>query len=141
MNSVIQLIDSIKEDDLDIRPTSSKFSIGELLNHFSTICEADVRILNGASQKEMIDFYDRAQIKNFQAIKHEIRNSYELLKDYYENLNEDELLVETTSYWGITYTKYEWLLEILAHLCHHRGQLHAMLVHCVKIDLHVQLFE
>ena len=55
--------------------------------------------------------------------------------------NEEELHQEMTSYWGTTYSRYEWLLEIIAHLYHHRGQLHSILVHCYGMDLNVQLFE
>lgn len=43
---------------------------------------------------------------------------------------EEELHMEMTSYWGTTYSWYEWLIEITTHLYHHRGQLHSMLVHC-----------
>ena len=42
---------------------------------------------------------------------------------------------------GVTYSRYEWSLEIVAHLYHHRGQLHAMLVHCNGKDPKVPLFE
>ncbi|MDX8367074.1 hypothetical protein SLH52_17980 [Cytobacillus sp. IB215665] len=49
--------------------------------------------------------------------------------------------MRTTSYWGVTYTRFDWLLEIVAHLYHHRGQLHATLVHYYKQDPNILLFE
>lgn len=45
------------------------------------------------------------------------------------------------SYWEVTYSRYEWLLEIVAHIYHHRGQLHAILVHSYGLDLKGSLFE
>ncbi|WP_234007866.1 hypothetical protein [Lysinibacillus sp. FJAT-14745] len=57
------------------------------------------------------------------------------------NYTEVDLQDKLTSHWGVTYSRYEWLLEILAHVYHHRGQLHAMLVHCCGIDQKVPLFE
>ena len=46
--------------------------------------------------------------------------NFHSLKNNYMKLSDTELLSRTTSYWGVTYTRYEWLLEILAHVYHHR---------------------
>ncbi|WP_193767096.1 hypothetical protein [Lysinibacillus parviboronicapiens] len=32
------------------------------------------------------------------------------------NFTEVELQEEVTSFWGVTYSRYEWLLEIAAHI-------------------------
>ncbi|MNC81638.1 hypothetical protein D3C75_1348290 [compost metagenome] len=68
-------------------------------------------------------------------------DNYSFLKVGIAGLNEDELLRETKSYWGAVHSRYEWLLDTQAHLYHHRGQLHAMMVHVLKRDPKVQLFE
>ncbi|MGQ4667830.1 hypothetical protein ACUIJN_18725 [Metabacillus halosaccharovorans] len=57
------------------------------------------------------------------------------------NYTEAELQQRITSFWGVTYTRYEWLLEILATLYHHRGQLHAVLVHYYGKDPRIPMFE
>ncbi|MCW3793274.1 hypothetical protein OM416_16910 [Paenibacillus sp. LS1] len=54
---------------------------------------------------------------------------------------EDELLGETTAFWGGVHSRFEWLLDTQAQFYHHRGQLHAMLVHVLKREPNVQLFE
>ncbi|MBD8842007.1 MULTISPECIES: hypothetical protein [Paenibacillus] len=54
---------------------------------------------------------------------------------------EDELLREKTVFWGGVHSRFEWLLDTQAHFYHHRGQLHAMLVHVLKREPNVQLFE
>lgn len=139
--SVVKMIDQLEERDLEIRPTENKHSVGELLSHLAVICKADFLISIGTSKEDMSSFYETAVPKTLQNIKSELLNNFAFLKAEVMKLDEHELLTETTSYWGVTYTRYEWLLEILAHLYHHRGQLHAMLVHCCRKNLNVALFE
>ncbi|WP_405171159.1 hypothetical protein MHI12_30025 [Paenibacillus sp. FSL H8-0280] len=54
---------------------------------------------------------------------------------------EDELLREMTAFWGGVHSRFEWLLDTKVHLYHNRGQLHAVLVHVLKQEPNVQLFE
>ncbi|UFT99610.1 DinB family protein [Radiobacillus kanasensis] len=141
VDTTSQMLDKLEEQDLKIRPTESKFSVGELAAHLSMICEADFQISNGASSEEMDTFYNRAEPTTIKDIKDTLLHSYDVLKKGYENLSESRLQEEVTSHWGVTYTRYEWLLEIIAHLYHHRGQLHAMLVHHLSKDPGIPLFE
>lgn len=141
IKTIIKMMDRLDEIDLEFRPTEQKHSIGELLQHISFICEADFHIINGATQEEMETFYSQISNQQIEIIKTTLLKNFDSLKTHYIKLSERELFQEKTSYWGITYTKYEWLLEILAHIYHHRGQLHAMLVHCYRRDPQVPLFE
>ncbi|KAB2394974.1 MULTISPECIES: DinB family protein [Bacillus cereus group] len=141
VKTVIEIIGNLEEDDLQKRPTPNKHSIGELLEHMAVICEADWRISNEATQEEMENFYSGVAYKTLDSIKDGFLTNFESLKNKYMNLTEAELLSQTTSYWDLTYTRYEWLLEILAHVYHHRGQLHAMLVHCYDKDPKILMFE
>ncbi len=141
VETIIQIIGTLAEEDVQKRPTADKHSIGELLEHLAVICEADRRIAREATQAEMEEFYTGVSYKTLTAIKAGLLTNFKALKNEYLTLSEEELKQETTSYWGVTYTRYEWLLEILAHLYHHRGQLHAMLVHCYHQDPNILLFE
>ncbi|GIN72852.1 hypothetical protein J14TS2_33270 [Bacillus sp. J14TS2] len=141
METIIQIIGTLSEEDILKRPTADKHSIGELLEHLAVICEADRRIAQEATQTEMEEFYTGVSYKTLASIKAGLLTNFKALKNEYLNLSEEELKQETTSYWGVTYTRYEWLLEILAHIYHHRGQLHAMLVHCYQQDPNILLFE
>lgn len=134
-------MERLTDSDLESRPTRGKHSIGELLEHIAIICEADILISNEATQDEMNAYYANVHLKNLDEIKSAIRQNQQRLQDKYQSYSEEEILQKTTSYWGVTYTRFEWLLEIVAHLYHHRGQLHAMLVHCLKNDPKVALFE
>ncbi|MEO4052539.1 DinB family protein [Solibacillus sp. CAU 1738] len=142
VQSIVQLIEQIEEQDLLKRPTPSKFSVGELLLHIVTIPKADLLIANNISEEQLSKFYEKqTYILTKQQLKYALLANYNELRAAYENYSEIELLELIPAYWGVTYTRYEWLIEIVAHLYHHRGQLHAMLTHCYNMKLEVALFE
>lgn len=141
VKTLIKIISILEEGDLQKRPTSNKQSIGELLEHIAIICEADWRISNEATKGEMEKFYSNVSYKTLESVEEGLITNLKSLKNNYMKLSDTELLSQTTSYWSVTYTRYEWLLEILAHVYHHRGQLHAMLVHCYNKDPKILMFE
>ncbi|WP_409305549.1 DinB family protein [Peribacillus sp. SCS-155] len=142
INSIIKLMDTLNEGDLNIRPTEGKWSIGELLSHISVLCKADFLIGAGASEEEMDHFYEEAEPEaNRKAIADALIDNYSYLKEGIGRLKEEELLQETTSFFGVVHSRYEWLLDTQAHLFHYRGQLHSMIVHILRLEPNVQLFE
>lgn len=141
ISTIVEMIDKLEDSDLEKRPTANKHSIGELLEHIALICKADSLIANGASEEEMSAFYSSVTYGNLGSIKEALLSNFQLLEDQFMVFTEDELQEEITSFWGVTYTRYEWLLEMVAHIYHHRGQLQAMLVHCYKQDPEILLFE
>ncbi|WP_112180253.1 MULTISPECIES: DinB family protein [Paraliobacillus] len=141
VKTVIKIVDTLEEEDLQKKPTANKHSIGQLLEHIAVICKADWLISNQATQAEMESFYSTISYQTLDAIKEGLLTNFDSLKKNYMALSKEELQSETTSHWGLVYTRYEWLLEIVAHIYHHRGQLHAMLVHCYDKDPEVLLFE
>ena len=141
IQSIIKIIDQLEEEDLTKRPTPNKHSIGELLEHIAVLCEADLHIANETTEGAMSQFYATVSYQTLKELKNGLQHHFQVLTQHYLTLSDSELLTPTTSYWGVTYTKYEWLLEILGHIYHHRGQLHAMLVHCYNKDPKIPLFE
>lgn len=142
VESIVELINTLNEGDLAIRPTERKWSIGELLAPMSVLCKADFLIGAGASEEELDLFYAEAEpAANRKAIQEALLKNYADLKDGIGKLRDEELLAETTSFFGIAHSRYEWLLDTQAHLFHHRGQLHAMIVHLLKREPNVPLFE
>jgi uncharacterized damage-inducible protein DinB len=142
VNSIIKLIDTLSEEDLRIKPTEGKWSIGELISHMSVLCKADFLIGAGASEEDLDRFYEEAQPEpNRKAITDSLIMNYSYLKEGIAKLIEEELLQETQSFFGVVHSRYEWLIDTQAHLFHHRGQLHSMIVHVLKQEPNVQLFE
>ncbi|MGM9986010.1 MAG: DinB family protein [Bacillaceae bacterium] len=141
VQTIVQMIDKLLEEDLQYRPTANKQSIGELLAHIATLCKADWLISSGYSKKEMDEYYTSLQLNTLEKIKEALLTHVDELEIIYFQYNEAQLNEQVTAYWGVTYSRFEWLIEIVAHLYHHRGQLHAILVHSYKKDPAISLFE
>lgn len=141
VRSINDILDKLETNDLDVQPTENKFSIGQLLAHMSLICKADLLISDEATEEQMSTFYSSIYFQSIAEMKEALLSNFTLLEKRYLHYTEEELVQTMTSYWGVSYTRFEWLLEISSHLYHHRGQLHAMLVHCVGKDPNVALFE
>jgi uncharacterized damage-inducible protein DinB len=142
IESVLGIIDTLREEDLAVRPTADKMSIGELLAHLAVLCEADYLIGAGVSEEEIDLFYEQNEpAPNREAIARSLSMHYATLKQGIAGLSDEELLTRTTAFWGGVHSRFEWLVDTQAHFYHHRGQLHAMLVHVLKHDPKVRLFE
>jgi len=141
LDSILSITEQLTEEELSIRPSPGKQSIQEQLEHLATICKADLLIAGGCGQEEMDRFYSSVQFRNLEDIQKAILGNFELLSEAYKGFSERELEVEISSYWGATYTRFEWLLQIVAHIYHHRGQLHAQLAYGMSKELRVSLFE
>lgn len=141
-DTVVAFIHLLAPSDLDVRPTQGKYSVGELLVHLSVLCAADHKISSGASFEEMETFYAQNEPScTLPAIEQALRLHVANLEREISSLTDEQLSAVTASYWGARYSRYEWLVETLAHFCHHRGQLHAMLVHSLGKDPGIPLFE
>lgn len=142
IDSVVKLMKMLNEEDLNIKPSAEKWSIGELLAHMAVICKADFLIGLGASEEELDRYYDEVKPKeNLKSLTTTLIDNYTFFRESVAELDDEELLRETTSFFGIVHSRYEWLLDTQAHFYHHRGQLHAMIVHILKREPNVQLFE
>ena len=58
---------------------------------------------------------------------------YDLLSKTFLSYPNEQLAEIKTAYWGISYSRFEWLLEIVTHFYHHRGQVHILLCEHIKI--------
>ncbi|MGG0176039.1 DinB family protein [Gottfriedia acidiceleris] len=139
VKSVLEMIDLINEEDLTFRPVKDKKSMGELVQHLCELIGADMEIMSGASQEIMVKYYTGVECKSLVEMKSLLQKNFHELKEFYFNLKEKDLVEKTTSYWGLQYSKFEWLLEILVHFTHHRAQLHMLLVQ-KKGDINIGLF-
>lgn len=139
--SISEMVGQLSEKDLDLRPTEGKYSIGELLEHIATIPTADGHIADGASKEQMERYYETVTMKTKEEIMDRLFENFSQLKAQFENYTEDHLYTKTTSWWGVTNTRFEWLVQTVSHMYHHRGQLHAMLVHTYQKDPEILLFE
>ncbi|QWG33259.1 DinB family protein [Bacillus mycoides] len=140
IDTSIQILNQYTESDLKIQPIESKRSLFEMCTHLSLICHADLLILNGITEKELHTFYIEQTPETITQMQQTMIQGYDLLSKTFLSYSNEELAEIMTAYWGISYSRFEWLLEIVAHFYHHRGQIHVLLVEHIK-DPKISLFE
>ncbi|MCW9129913.1 DinB family protein [Bacillus paramycoides] len=138
VDSFIHMLNQYNDNNLQITPIQSKRSLFEMCTHLSLICHADSLILNGIKEKELHTFYKEHTPKTITQMQQTLIQGYNLLSKTFLSYSNEELAEVMTAYWGISYSRFEWLLEIIAHFYHHRGQIHILLcehIHDPKISL------
>ena len=140
VDTSIQMLNQYTESDLKIKPIESKRSLFEMCTHLALICHADLLILNGITEKELHTFYIEHTPKTIAHIQQTMLQGYELLSKTFLSYPNEQLAEIKTAYWGISYSRFEWLLEIVTHFYHHRGQVHILLCEHIK-DPNIPLFQ
>ncbi|MBZ5201633.1 hypothetical protein HU147_10430 [Planomicrobium chinense] len=81
VESVVQLMNTLSEEDLLVKPNAEKWSIGELLARMSVIGKADFLIGLGASEEELDQYYEEAAPQmNLESIGSTLTENYAFLK-------------------------------------------------------------
>ncbi|MBO1579395.1 DinB family protein [Bacillus sp. XF8] len=140
VDTSIEMLNQLTELDLQSKPLQNKRSLFEMCAHLSLICHADLLILNEATQEELHTFYLEHTPETIVQMQQTMLQGYNLLSKTFLSYSNDKLAEITTAYWGISYSRFEWLLEIVAHFYHHRGQIYILLVEHSK-DPKISLFE
>ena len=138
--STSKMFACMAEPMLAERPFAGKRSIGELASHLSILVQADLLIMNGSSKAEMDRFYEVHAEGTLEGMEKALSEGVGKLADAFYSFSEEELAEPVDSYWGVSYTRYEWLLEVIAHFYHHRAQLHLMLA-AIDVEMDAPLFE
>ena len=113
---------------LDYRPAKAVRSLLELGNHFAAVPLVDLAILqgnphqvtetiedtlHGAGPRDWIEIFERGA---------------RAVVEYFERLSEEEFETRfTRAHYGTANIQCVWLLELLGHIYHHRGQFYAYL--------------
>ena len=140
VDTSIQMLNQYNEDSLKIQPIHSKRSVFEMCAHLSLICHADLLILNGSTEKELRTFYLEHTPETIAYMQQTMLEGFNLLSKTFLSYSQEELEEVMTAYWGVSYSRFEWLLEILSHFYHHRGQIHILLCEHMK-DPNIPLFQ
>lgn len=140
VDTSIQMLNQYNEDTLKIRPIHSNRSVFEMCAHLSLICHADLLIFNGITEKQLHTFYKEQTPETITQMQQMMIQGYNLLSKTFLSYSNEQLAEVMTAYWGVSYSRFEWLLEILSHFYHHRGQIHIILCEHMK-DPRIPLFE
>ncbi|MED0932986.1 DinB family protein [Bacillus mobilis] len=140
VDTSIQMLNQYNEADLQIQPIHAKRSVFEMCTHLSLICHADLLILNGITEKQLHTFYKEQTPETITQLQQTMIQGYDLLSKTFLPYSNEQLAEMKTAYWGISYSRFEWLLEIVAHFYHHRGQIHILLCEHIK-EPNIPLFQ
>lgn len=120
VNSVGIMLKQTPENLFEYRPASNKRSIRELYIHLALICEADFYISNGVSAEDMNYFYESNILETREEIAARLQSGFEFLSSNANKIKASDWDGISTSYWGVSYTRREWMIELLVHFYHHR---------------------
>jgi uncharacterized damage-inducible protein DinB len=109
----------------EYRPAENMRSFMELANHLVQIPHVDLAILQEKSEKDIRKIEKKLSAKNPAEQSHVLEEGYHLLKSYFLSLSEEDFLYKETKafYAEKGMTQAKWLVEIVTHAFHHRGQL------------------
>jgi uncharacterized damage-inducible protein DinB len=126
--SVLDLFEQCPRDQLHFRPADGMRDLLELGNHFASVPLVDLAIiqgspgnvvetiedtLHGAGPTDWIEIFDRG---------------VKAAEEYFERLTEEDFETKTTrAHYGPAEPQCVWLLELINHVYHHRGQLYVYL--------------
>ncbi|WNB91885.1 DinB family protein [Bacillus sp. NEB1478] len=109
----------------DFRPADNMRSFLELANHLVQIPHVDLAILQEKPEADIRMLEAKMRAENAGELTHVLEEGYHLLKSYFLSLSQEDFLnKETKAFYaekGMTQAK--WLVEIVTHAFHHRGQL------------------
>lgn len=140
VKTVLDMYEVMEEESLDQKPIPEKRSIRELSSHLSILMKADLLIMEGNSKEGMNLFYKNSTPHTIEEMKKVLVSGFEDLSQKYQSYSIEELNEIKASYWGVPYSRFEWLLQIMAHFYHHRAQLHMFLSESKNMD-NINLFE
>jgi uncharacterized damage-inducible protein DinB len=109
----------------DFRPAENMRSFMELANHLVQIPHVDLAILQEKPEMDIRTLENKLAASNVSELSHVLEEGYHLLKSYFLSLSEQEFLEKETKafYAEKGMTQARWLVEIVTHAFHHRGQL------------------
>ncbi|WP_110113366.1 DinB family protein [Bacillus sp. CGMCC 1.16541] len=140
ISTVLTMMEELSEEELDQGPIQGKRSMRELLSHLSLVIKADYLISTEATEEEMGYFYATHSPTTLSEMKTTLKEGYKEVALTYHRMTDEMLQEKKEAYWGVSYTRFDWLLEIMNHFYHHRAQFHLYLVLSEK-DPDIPLFE
>src|SRR4051812_16322394 len=102
-DTIVRLYDYIDEKLLSKRPIENKMSVWEVCVHLAQIPQADLLICKGYNAEQMQQYYEENEPVNIQAAKEQFLEGIQEVMKHIEQLTEESLSQEFTTYWGSEY--------------------------------------
>ncbi|MDR7074905.1 DinB family protein [Fictibacillus barbaricus] len=120
-----QLLKKADASVYDYRPAENMRTFLELANHLVQIPHVDLAILQEKSEADIRKLEDKLRAENEAELTHVLEEGYHLLKSYFLSLSQEDFFQKETKafYAEKGMSQAKWLVEIVTHAFHHRGQL------------------
>lgn len=125
-NTTAGLIRKISAEDWTYQPRENMRSLLELVQHLVAIPAVDLLILQEKSREEVNSLEAVfAQDRDPESLINRMTKDLDKLKAYMEALSDEDFLFKKTTPFYLPHgtEQAKWLIEIVTHAQHHRGQL------------------
>ncbi|MCM3079800.1 DinB family protein [Brevibacillus invocatus] len=125
-NTTAGLIRKISAEDWTYQPRENMRSLLELVQHLVAIPAVDLLILQEKSREEVNSLEAVfAQDRDPESLINKMTQDLDKLKAYMEALSDEDFLYKKTTPFYLPHgtEQAKWLIEIVTHAQHHRGQL------------------
>ncbi len=113
---------------LDFRPGPGVRSLHELADHFAAVPLVDLAVLQGNPKQVAGAIEDALHGAGPDDWVDVFARGVRAVRDYFAGLTEEEFESRSTrAHYGTARPQCVWLVELIGHLFHHRGQLYAWL--------------
>lgn len=120
------LMDKIKPEDLAYRPADNMRTLRELAEHLAAVPDVDLLILQEGTEEQVRALEAEFSKENgMQGLTERMRGGLARLRAYMDGLSDEAFLQRKTRPFYLEHasTQAKWLVEIVTHAQHHRGQL------------------
>ena len=124
---LIDTVDRFADEDLTYTPVENGYSVGQIILH---IAQEEYGEIQYGLTREIDEFppqFREDEYRTIQATKALLASVHSETVTYLETLDDDELENEFEAQWGETRPLIDFIVHVIAHEIHHRGELSLIL--------------
>lgn len=120
---LIDTVDRFADEDLAYTPVDQGYSVGQIILH---IAQEEYGEIQYGLTREIDEFppqFRKDQYQTIQSTKALLATVHNETIKYLENLDDDDLENEFEAQWGETRPLIDFIVHVIEHEIHHRGEL------------------
>jgi len=127
VSTTIKLIEKIGDDQRDFRPHDSMWSLIELVRHLVQVPALELAILQEKNKEDVRNLTKTIMhLREVASLSDVVYSGFQELKMHMKTLDETDFLYKGTAPFFAKdqpAVQVKWLIEIMTHIYHHRGQM------------------
>jgi uncharacterized damage-inducible protein DinB len=122
------LIRLCPREQVEFRPAEGMRSLGELVDHFAAQPLVDLAVLQGSPRPVTETIEETLHSARPGEWAEIFERGIRAAEEYFGSMSEEDFEGRTTrAHYGTAHPQSVWLLDIISHIYHHRGQLYVYL--------------